>query len=258
MLFPKRKKPVVKTETKPNEEKKEEKKETNIEEKTGETKKDEKEQKKRAESLPERELDFDFLILACPLKPALSFLDSNDFEKEVFGSLQYFTFATTLYEADANPKHADSVCYYPDALTDKAYKENPGQITSIRHSKVACFDDGAKDPRPLHIGLQFLPRPLTEEEKNTNFLPRRFEEELKKKGVENVKILERDCYEYFPHFDEAGLRRNNPWRILEQQGLNHTWYIGSSACNFESVLDVVSYNQFLADQFLMKELITAK
>ena len=42
-----------------------------------------------------------------------------------------------------------------------------------------------------------------------------------------------------------------PWRLIDLQGKNHTWYTGSSCC-FESVLDVVRYNRMLLDMFSMR------
>jgi len=75
--------------------------------------------------------------------------------------------------------------------------------------------------------------------------------ELEGTGLTGIEILNQSSWEYFPHFDNEGIQKLYPWKLLEYQGSQKTWYIGSSAC-YESTEDVVSYNHLLIDLFLSK------
>jgi hypothetical protein len=40
-----------------------------------------------------------------------------------------------------------------------------------------------------------------------------------------------------------------PWKLLELQGINRTWYVGAIA-SFETMENVVDYNHMIADLYL--------
>ncbi len=65
----------------------------------------------------------------------------------------------------------------------------------------------------------------------------------------NIRIIEQRPFPYMTKFTPKSLRERRPWRILEQQGKRSTFWIGSSVC-FESVLDVVVYNNNLVDRII--------
>lgn len=52
--------------------------------------------------------------------------------------------------------------------------------------------------------------------------------------------------DYFWHFDNTAIKARAPWRIFELQGKRGLIFAGSSCC-FESVLDVLAYNDRLFD-----------
>lgn len=54
------------------------------------------------------------------------------------------------------------------------------------------------------------------------------------------------CRDYFWHFDNEALKKRAPWRIFDLQGKRGLIFAGSSCC-FESVLDVLAYNDRLFD-----------
>jgi len=69
-------------------------------------------------------------------------------------------------------------------------------------------------------------------------------EDLHGIGHKSVELIKQDSFEYFPRFNQDQVNRFFPWKILDMQGVNKTWYAGSSVC-FESVEDVVCYNHLL-------------
>ena len=70
--------------------------------------------------------------------------------------------------------------------------------------------------------------------------------DLEAYGYEDVAVGKYCAFNtYLPHFDVPGVCvKMYPWKLLEMQGENRTFWVGSSAC-FESVLDVVNYNRKL-------------
>merc|ERR1712048_909999 len=79
-------------------------------------------------------------------------------------------------------------------------------------------------------------------------LREQLESTLSAQGVTGVRILGQYPWDYFYQFSQEDLVKGLPWELVEMQGNNRTFYIGSSAC-FESVNDVTNYNVMLAEHF---------
>ena len=62
----------------------------------------------------------------------------------------------------------------------------------------------------------------------------------------NYDLLQCKTWTYFQHFDRTGLALQAPWNVLELQGRNRTLFVHASNY-FESVLDIVNYNNMLVD-----------
>ena len=59
-------------------------------------------------------------------------------------------------------------------------------------------------------------------------------------------IRHEKAWTYYTHYNAKGLLKANPWKILDLQGDNNTFFVHAST-NFESVLDIVNYNHMLLD-----------
>jgi hypothetical protein len=75
----------------------------------------------------------------------------------------------------------------------------------------------------------------------------------------DVSISSGSCVyrDYFWHFPQDAINDGVPWKLLEMQGEQRTIWAGSSAC-FESVLDVVKYNDLLFEMFGIKPKASAQ
>ena len=62
----------------------------------------------------------------------------------------------------------------------------------------------------------------------------------------NYDFLQSKTWTYFQRFDRVGLTLQAPWNVLELQGRNRTLFVDASNF-FESVLDIVNYNNMLVD-----------
>jgi hypothetical protein len=63
---------------------------------------------------------------------------------------------------------------------------------------------------------------------------------------DNYECLQHPTWTYFQRFDRQGLALQAPWNVLELQGRNRTLFVHASNY-FESVLDIVNYNNMLVD-----------
>jgi len=182
-------------------------------------------------------MDCDFLIITSPLKESLDFLsDATNEEKEIFSSLKASTLISTLYRSKVKDSKERAVTYYPDKIA----KGHPGRLYAERNSQLAIYPER---PPPtdvrFSIAYQYFESESEKDEDSKILL-----EDLKQLEYEEVEILESRTWNYFPRFDQEGLNNRYPWRIIDMQGTNKTWYAGSSAC-FESIEDVISYNHLL-------------
>jgi len=187
----------------------------------------------------------DFLIQACPLPFSLKFLgDATDTEKEIFNSVESYSVLSTLTEG---PKYApESEPYGITYNYHRLTPEDEGRIyAECNNLNVYLKPEGEK-----RWAIRYQMESGYHPDKSTEFR-QQFWNDLKLVGEDQAttKIHDHNHWYYFPHFNQEAINKLYPWKLLEAQGQNRTWYIGSSCC-FESVEDVVSYNILLRDLFL--------
>lgn len=204
------------------------------------------------------DLIFDHLIIAANNKDIIKLLEQpTQNEINIFQKLTHFTFTTTLYESDIPKEVESAVEIWPHIL----WKAN-GHMFAHRHSKTAvrpsssphrscipCKSVNIKvtTNRERAVAYQFADRDPTayDNVKQQQILLK----DLNSYAQEsNINILHQNVWKYFPHFNQLEINNAYPWKIIEMQGSNRTWYIGSSV-SFESVLDVTSYNLMLLEMF---------
>ena len=186
----------------------------------------------------------DFLIITSPLQPALELLkDCLEDEKKVFSVLKAASLVTSLVKGDICHDGERATTYLPERLT----VQEQGRFYAERNSFKAIFPT---DPQPtdyqVTVAYQYYEefKEGREEEAKTQLM-----KDLHEFGYKQPEILEQYAFSYFPKFSQQYLNEMYPYKILEMQGKNKTWYAGSSAC-FESVEDVVAYNHLLFKLFL--------
>lgn len=65
----------------------------------------------------------------------------------------------------------------------------------------------------------------------------------------DIEILNTISWPYFPRWSPEEANQGRHWEVFEMQGLKKMWYAGSSV-SFESVKDVLEYNNLLLKQIL--------
>jgi hypothetical protein len=192
----------------------------------------------------------DFLILAVPqhlILPAVK--DATEEERGLFSVIRpLLRIVSTLYTSAVIRPDEKSSQFYADMLTPsiegghraservsaRAIDHVTPEVLGERRAAIAFqyyYTDHKTDPRPSH---------------------ETFLEDAQKDGHKDIKIIDTcDWTNYMASYNQDHLNSRFPWKILEMQAKNRTWYCGSSVC-FESTEDVVSYNHLLLKTFNME------
>ena len=174
-------------------------------------------------------------------------------EKRILnGGMTSSVFATTLYESDpVDHEHAFEL-WFSRMRVDKSNVE--GRFYAHRNSRLAIegVADDSTTPSKVErrVAYQYLARPF--KATDPEMLREQLIRDLDLSGESNVKVLTQKAWPYFSRYTLQGLKQEKLWKILEMQGENNTLWIGSSVC-FESVLDVVSYNDQLLQRISIKK-----
>jgi len=198
---------------------------------------------------------FDWLFLGAPLKHCAAYMEDLDAEEnEIFQSLTNYRFRAALISRDPESTRASA---HADILIDTIFDPNKigqGEVMGFRDSYVVYkkdIGDSRDDPRE-QIFYQFignLPehQAITEED-----LDQKMNDYFKKYNITGAKIIQKGdpnvpeggAWEYFYQFTQKDLEEGKPWRLLQRQGQNSTFYVHAST-RFESVLDVIMYTTAL-------------
>jgi len=114
-----------------------------------------------------------------------------------------------------------------------------------------CTFEGHKND-PLKYGLrEQMAYQYAENDRHLTLkaFDEKFEEWTRTKlGTLNThyEILKEQHWNYFMRYDMNGVKKAMPWKILELQGKHNTMFVHASTF-FESVLDIINYNNMIVD-----------
>eukprot|EP01084_Bolivina_argentea_P073697 133722_1 len=206
----------------------------------------------------EIEIECDYLILACGVKKALSFLsDATDREKEIFGALKSHTFCSAIYESST---HKDNLHEQVVELWPKIQWAANGNLGAQRntlkcwlgHEKYAELVKNGTITTDRSVTYQYeIREPLEDKKEDAKYFREKLLKDLELWGEEDVKIIFQKVFGYHPIWNNEKINAGYPWIVRdEMQGKNkNTFYIGSSV-SFESILNVIEYNFEIFDQYL--------
>jgi len=220
------------------------------------------------------ERDFDYLVVAAPLhnpkylvddewstrdgiKDKLVPLELTDEEEAVLRS-EYLTvsqFRTLLFKLNEPRPY---LWAHLEMNSDKLLGAGSGgaNIFASRDSYLAlnpeyCTFKGHKTD-PLQYGLrEQMAYQWAENDRHLTLkaFNEKFEEWSRSKlGTYDChyEILKEQHWNYFMRYNQNGLREAMPWKILELQGKHNTMFVHASTF-FESVLDIINYNNMIVD-----------
>ncbi|KAF0715637.1 Aste57867_3264 [Aphanomyces stellatus] len=168
-------------------------------------------------------------------------------------------FIVTVFESDASSKESVSQ-WWPARGVGNAQ----GRLQLTRNSRLALFDPfpahGAPiDPLPTdwgvnatgrqtRVGYQFYNRLVQPTDGAT--AQKQLLTDAAAANLTNAKIKAQVVHNYFPRYSQTQLENGVPWSVWDVQGRLGTTWIGSSV-SFESILDVVTYNNQLIQRVVM-------
>lgn len=185
----------------------------------------------------------DLLVVAGNARSIVErFARPTPLERELFSTQVTHQMTTTLQRG--RQPYRDGL----DSWMHHAVPGNDHRVITQRLSSYFLDPEGLAAKRPsepdVRVVFQYGAEPATE-----GSIVDRYDEHYRGDAtgvlVQDHEVLDRRFWQYFPHWDEAGIRAANPWRVLDLQGQQRTYWVGASAV-FESLRDIVNYNLLLA------------
>lgn len=173
-------------------------------------------------------LEFDALILACPLDDALEVIDASPEEKELFSKIRYYD-----YHAFAGFTEDLPVARYgliPGARPGRTmfwYRRWPDRNLCTFYS--------------LGISSVGMSRTMDHEQMRANI-----EEDLARLGGKITGYYAERVWKYFPHVSPEEIAGGYYERLEALQGKNKTYYTGE-LLNFPTVETVAAYSKSIVD-----------
>ncbi|RHY61077.1 hypothetical protein DYB34_002558 [Aphanomyces astaci] len=167
-------------------------------------------------------------------------------------------FVVSLFQSDARKDESVSQ-WWPN----RGVGETEGRLQLTRNSRLSLYNPlpphgSQSDPAPTNWGVnatgrqtrvayQFYDRrvPVSATATKTQLLA-----DLESASFTNAVVQKQIIHSYFPRYNLTQLQQGLPWKVWDSQGSKRTTWIGSSV-SFESVLDVVVYNNKLIDRVNM-------
>ncbi|KAF0714339.1 Aste57867_3916 [Aphanomyces stellatus] len=189
-------------------------------------------------------IECDHVVMAVDLSLYAKVIDDLTVDEKALFTTSYTasTFITTLFESKPSPAEAACVVWHYRMIQG-------GRVSTLRNSKLMMTYNGSFASwgtltcgTQHRVAYQYYDWPLRQvNQQSSKSLLRA---DLKRAGLTDTRLHTTRPFNYFPRFTPEGLKAGLPWKIWDVQGQHQTTWIGSSVC-FESVLDVVTYNNNL-------------
>ncbi|MEN0061041.1 MAG: FAD-dependent oxidoreductase [Myxococcota bacterium] len=189
--------------------------------------------------------DCDLLVVATNARQALDWLDSpTDDERALFGTQTTHQMTTSLQKGRQRNRHGI------DSWLHHAVPGKDHHVTTQRLSRFYLDPEGYEaqpvEEPDYRVVFQYGAMPASREQISDRYA-RHYRGEDSGIAVDGEEVIDRRFWTYFPHWDDVGIQAGNPWKVLDLQGQNRTFWVGASAC-FESLRDIVNYNLLLMSE----------
>lgn len=192
-----------------------------------------------------------FLIWTAPMSTLLRTLsDASHQEYSILGSLKPTIFTANLVNMKNDvrngpyTKHFGTFTARVDHGVTSEVNLRGMLIPNIQTDKEVQnkYDEENEDEKTAYV-VQLGEDYSNEKELNAALI----EHYTKGFNASDIEILNTISWSYFPKWNPEEASKGRHWDVFEMQGLKKTWYAGSSV-SFESVKDVLEYNNLLLRQ----------
>lgn len=198
-------------------------------------------------------MEADVVVMASNLKHSATLItDLQAEELDALAGMEEHLLVTTLYEADPEASASVPVQFWFSRMTPNATRDG------LNSGARLC---GQVNEEQLHVGKQYqgtgkqrrVSYQWMEGVSSSNLTQwnETWQQDIAMLKATNVQVLAQNIWQYFPHFNDASLKKLNPWRILKMQGKRNTIWIGSSV-GLETVFGVLNYNVRLEKRIVME------
>lgn len=174
------------------------------------------------------DLDFDAIVIACPLEQSLHFLDADDEEQELFSRVRYNAYYTHVVSVRGLPRKG-------------FYMVAQNSLGGERRGRVTAFHHRHHDTDVYTIYAYGLPGQTVGQAQKI------LRDDVAAMGGEVDAIHTSKRWEFFPHVTSADIRAGFYERIEARQGRRRTYYAGS-ALSYELVECVVAHARELVER----------
>lgn len=206
----------------------------------------------RKDLLLERET-CDFLIWTAPMPALLKTLVNPSYQEySLFSSLKSVIYTANLVNMNNDVRNGPYVKHFGSVtnkvehgvVADVDIKEMlKPDIRSLRSQESYNCNNGKTKTSAIyqlgHLGQKYS----NEKDLNARLI-KYYQEGF---NATNIEIINTISWQYFPRWSSEEANQRNHWKVFEMQGLKRMWYAGSSV-SFESIKDVVEYNNLLLTQ----------
>jgi predicted NAD/FAD-binding protein len=175
----------------------------------------------------DEQLEFDALILACPLDEALGFLDATPVERSLFSQIDYYDYWVLLAETAGLPPQAGFL---------------PARFAPDQRGHLMVWYQRWPDT-PLDT-LYALGGPGLTEQTVAGLLA----EDLEAMGATLDRVVTARRWRYFPHVSPAAMAGGYYEQLEALQGAHRTYFAGE-VMSFASVELCARYSTDLGDRF---------
>jgi protoporphyrinogen oxidase len=171
-------------------------------------------------------LEFDEVLLSCPLDDALSFIDGSKLEKFLFSKICYYDYQTYACITEGFPQQTG---FIPDHF--RASKKGHPMFWYKRY-----------DDSDLYTMYVLGDWQMTEAQIIGNIV-----NSIEKLGGKLMKVLSVNRWKYFPHVTTSDMQDGYFDKLESMQGTNRTYYIGELP-NFSTVELTAAYAKDLTEK----------
>lgn len=175
-------------------------------------------------------LEFDKLIIACPLDKSLKFLDVSKEESYLFSQIEYNDFYVFAYKLDNIPE----VCGY---IPINFSLDRLGHLTVWYYRWADVAHNDLVTVYAVDKGTQ-----------TTRQIKEKVEEDLKKLGITNKGLYTFKKWKHFPHVSCEQLNKGYFNRLNNIQGVNNTYYTGE-LLSFSIMEECIAYSKALIEKY---------
>eukprot|EP01124_Arcella_intermedia_P010144 TRINITY_DN1667_c0_g1_i1.p1 TRINITY_DN1667_c0_g1~~TRINITY_DN1667_c0_g1_i1.p1 ORF type:complete len:994 (-),score=200.78 TRINITY_DN1667_c0_g1_i1:742-3684(-) len=186
---------------------------------------------------------FDYLVSTLPLNDCAKIIKNPDpLELEIFSEVKHYWMVVTLFLSEKQ-QNTQAIEITPENLLP----ENPQRGVFCQRNSVRCLYPKLKESEEeTWIAYQLLP---PEDVSSNETLLQLFQQDMTQRNIKVLQVLDQIKYPYFYHFSKEDISKGYPWKILDLQGTNRTFYTGAS-CFLDSVNDIMNYNLMLINRFV--------